>query len=217
MKPVRILLSGRENIQYYVEAIESLGGIALVNDPQGADGSYDGLLLCGGRDMDPARYGEEVAGARNIDFERDEREWALLEAYIRAGKPIMGICRGHQLINVFFGGSLWQDIPEAELHARKNDRDGAHPVVAVEDSILYRCYGREFSVNSSHHQAIKVLGRELRETASWKGKYMEAIEHTSLPIFAVQWHPERMCFGQAREDTVDGAKLFEYFLSLCEK
>ena len=129
----------------------------------------------------------------------------------------MGICRGHQLINVFFGGSLWQDIPEADLHMRKNDRDAAHSVVAVEDSILCRCYGGEFSVNSSHHQAIRVLGHGLRATAHWEEKYVEAIEHTSLPIFAVQWHPERMCFGQAREDTVDGVKLFEYFLSLCER
>lgn len=217
MKPVRILLSGKENIQYYVDAIERLDGMASVNDPEGADGSYDGLLLCGGRDLDPSRYGEEVAGARNMDLERDASEWALLRAYIQAEKPIMGICRGHQLINVFFGGSLWQDIPEGDLHVRKNDRDAAHPVVAAEDSILYGCYGKEFSVNSSHHQAIKKLGRDLRPTAYWEGKYMEAIEHVSLPIFAVQWHPERMCFGQRRDDTVDGAKLFEHFLALCRE
>ena len=217
MKPVRILLSGKENIGYYVEALERLGGQATVNDSRGVDGCYDGLLLCGGSDIDPSRYGEEPSGSRGMDPDRDEAEWALLRAYIQARKPIMGICRGHQLINVFFGGSLWQDIPEADLHVRKNGRDESHSVIAVEGSILHGCYGGEFFVNSSHHQAIKKLGRGLRATAYWEEKYVEAIEHIDLPIVAVQWHPERMCFGQAREDTVDGAGLFEYFLSLCEK
>lgn len=215
MEKIKILLSVGGNDQNYIDAIECLGAEAVAKHSPEVDMNYDGLILCGGADMHPKYYGEEICGSVGIDLARDKAEVALLQAYATAGKPILGICRGHQLINVFFGGSLYQDIAESELHKRQNDKDNAHAVSAVEGSILAELYGESFCVNSAHHQAIKELGAGLRATAYWNGQYIEAIEHTELPILAVQWHPERMCFKNKREDTVCGADIIKYFVDLC--
>lgn len=213
MSKIRLLLSGKGNIQYYVEAINNLGGEAMAEYPPKIDTSFDGLLLCGGGDVDPKFYNEEINGSTNIDIERDEIEFALMEAFLKAGKPIMGICRGHQLINIYFGGSLYQDLPEAEMH--KGGK--AHEVKAEQGSLLHSLYGESFSVNSTHHQAVKKVGKGLHATAFWNDKYIEATEHETLPIISVQWHPERMCFSMKREDTVDGAPIIKHFLEMCEK
>ena len=180
------------------------------------DTDYDGLILCGGGDIDPKYYGEEVCGSYSIDPQRDEVEFALLKAFIDTGKPVLGICRGCQLINVFFGGSLYQHLPESGMHQSREGVDSVHNVTATQGSILSGLYSTEFAVNSSHHQAVKDLGENLRATAYWNDQYIEAIEHNLLPIFAVQWHPERMCFGKARIDTVCGDKIFKHFISMCE-
>ena len=217
MRKPRILLSGKGNLENYINAINAAGAEAVAEYPAKIDTGYDGLLICGGCDIDPAYYGEDVDGAVDIDRERDENELKLLSAYAGAGKPVLGICRGHQMINVFFGGSLCQHIPEYELHVKRDGRDSAHTVRAVPDSILASLYGTEFSVNSSHHQVIKKLGDGLRATAVWSDKYIEAVEHTSLPIIGVQWHPERMCLSFAREDTVSGLPLLEHFVFLVKE
>lgn len=215
MKEIRILLSGNKNLQYYVDAITGMGAEATAKYLPKVDTSYDGLILCGGNDIHPSYYKEKIDGAVNIDDARDKLEFALLKAYVDAKKPIMGICRGYQLINIFFGGSLYQDLPEADLHTNKTEFYITHNVEAVENSFLSKAYGKTFSINSSHHQAVKKLGNGLCAIAYWENKYIEAYEHTSLPIFGVQWHPERMCFNEKRSDTVDGAEIFKYFIEIC--
>ena len=215
MSKIRILLSSDIKAQNYVDAVSQLGAEPTAAYLPKVDTSYDGLILCGGADMHPKYYGEEIDGSVGIDLARDEAEVALLKAYVEAGKPILGICRGHQLINVFFGGSLYQDIAESELHKRENDQDKVHLVSAASDSMLARLYGESFYVNSAHHQALKDLGQGLRATAYWNDRHVEAIEHTELPIIGVQWHPERMCFKNKREDTVCGADIIKHFLDLC--
>lgn len=217
MKKVKLLLSGKPRIEYYVDAAERLGAEVVAEYLPAIDTQYDGLILCGGCDVAPKYYNEEINGSTDIDIDRDENEFALLKAYIDAGKPVFGICRGFQLINIYFGGTLYQDIKEANLHRRINEVDSVHSITADEDSIVGRLYGRNVSVNSAHHQALKDLGEGLKATAYWQDKYIEAIEHTKLPIFGVQWHPERTCFSMARNDTCDGSKLFEYFIKLCEE
>ena len=218
MKKAKILLSGKENIKYYIAAVEALGAEAVADTLPRADADeYDGLLLCGGSDVDPKYYNEEINGSGALNYERDECEVALLDAFVTSGKPVFGICSGHQLINVYFGGSLIQDIEESSLHKSRDGVDESHTVLADTVSIVGKIYGESFRVNSAHHQVIKVLGRDLRATATWGGKYVEAIEHTSLPILGVQWHPERMCFEKARPDTVDGAEIIKYFIDICKK
>ena len=212
MRKVKILLFGKGNFQNYINAIEGVGAEAISEHHQNYDDSYDGLILCGGADINPKWYNEEINGSVGIDNDMDEAEFALMDAFVKAGKPIMGICRGHQFVNVFFGGSLYQHIPEAGLHTGSK----AHLVTSEPNSILRELYGTSFSVNSTHHQAVKRLGNGLRATAFWEGKYVEATEHTSLPIISMQWHPEAMCFDRKREDTVDGAKIFEHFVAMCK-
>ena len=181
------------------------------------DTSYDGLILCGGTDLHPSRFGEEIDGSVNIDTDRDEAEFALMQAYLDAGKPILGICRGHQLINVYFGGSLHQDMEDSVAHKRQKGCDMVHTVTAEPDSVLGKLYGTTFAVNSAHHQAVKALGKGLRATAIWDDRFVEAVEHETYPVMGVQWHPERMSFRNRREDTVCGEELLKYFIDLCRQ
>lgn len=213
MKTIRILLSSKSKAQNYIDALEGVGAEADAKYLPDIDTSYDGLILCGGSDIDPSYYNEEIDGSVEIDRDRDQVEFALLKAYIEAGKPVMGICRGFQLINIFFGGSLYQHLPETPLHTH----DIAHLVIATENSLLGKIYGTSFTVNSWHHQAVKTLGDGLCATAFWNDKYIEAFEHKSLPVFGVQWHPERMCFSNKRDDTVDGSEIFKRFIEVCSK
>ena len=213
MQNIKILLSCNINSKNYADVIKQLGAEATSSYLPTVDTSYDGLILCGGNDINPERYSEALNGAINIDHKRDDAELLLLEDYVKAGKPIFGICRGCQLINVFFGGSLYQHLPEADLHQKKNNADSVHSVKAISNSIVFNLYGEDFAVNSSHHQAIKTLGVGLSASALWNNKYVEAIEHSTYPIFGVQWHPERMC---EREDTVCGTDIFKYFLNMCQ-
>ena len=217
MKP-RILLALNSKRDNYIEAVNRCGGMAVPQYCPEPSSEYDGLILCGGNDIDPKYYGEAVNGSVQIDAMRDSAEWALTKAFIAKRKPIMGICRGCQLLNVIFGGSLYQDIPNAREHSSFGDYDLVHNVSVCKESFLYDMYGAAFSVNSFHHQAIKDLGTGIDIMATTPdGQTIEGVCHRELPIFGLQWHPERMCFDNAREDTVDGAPVFDYFIRLCKE
>ena len=217
MKP-KVLLSVKNRREFYIDAIEKCGGEAEAFYCPEVSLDYDGLLLCGGSDVHPRYFGQEIDGSVNIDDERDKAEFELFKAFFDAGKPIMGICRGHQLINIALGGTLIQDIPTADKHRKSPDGImKVHRVKTINKSFISDIYGDIFPVNSSHHQALDRLGKDLVAVAvSEEDGYNEAIVHRSRPIFGVQWHPERMCFSESREDTVDGRFLFEYFINMCK-
>ncbi len=216
MKP-RILLAAKSNPQNYMDAVVSCGGEAIWEYPPKMDTDCDGLILCGGGDIHPKYFHEEIDGSNDIDPERDALEFALTRAFAEAGKPILGICRGHQVINVYFGGSLHQDLSNARAHTSFAGHDLVHPVRAAKGSIAQQLYGDCFSVNSHHHQGLNRLGQGLIPSIwSLDGTVVEGIEHTTLPILGIQWHPERMCFSKARSDTADGSRIFQYFLNLCK-
>ncbi len=212
MKP-KILLSANKNKEYYIDAVRSAGADAFCEYCPEVSLEYDGLILCGGNDIEPRHYGEESNGAINIDETRDAAEIELARAYIAAGKPILGICRGCQLLNILFGGSLYQDLENSDDHKPLDDRGNyrVHDITAKAGSTLYNIYGESFSVNSAHHQAVKRLGEGLIATAYADG-VTEGFEHENLPVIGVQFHPEKMCCTERREDTVDGLKIFEYFI-----
>ena len=167
MRKMRILLSRGSSAENYLNALEGVGAEGVAKYLPEVDTNYDGLILCGGGDIHPQFYNEDIDGSKGIDTDRDKCEFALLKAYIEAGKPVLGICRGCQLINVYFGGSLYQHLERADLHVSVNGADSVHKITASEGSVLNSLYGEDFSVNSSHHQAVKALGEGLRITALW--------------------------------------------------
>jgi len=153
----------------------------------------DGLVLAGGGDVDPARYGAANTHSTEIAPERDATELALLGWAAARGKPVVGICRGMQVINVHFGGALVQDIPALVPGARAH-QDSAH-AVAVTDARLADALGtRALEVNSFHHQAVTAAtcAPDLDALAlSAPDGVIEALWHRTLPVLGVQWHPER--------------------------
>lgn len=199
-KTVLILGTPGEYTNYH-KAVEASGGqVIFAESPEAVKTPYDALLLPGGGDMEPWRYGEENTASRNLEPERDAAELALLAKCAEAKTPVLGICRGFQVINVFFGGTLLQDIPG---HSAIDGVDGQHKVTTA-PSPLQELYGEAMTVNSAHHQAIGQLGEGL-ETVQWaEDGVPEAIVHQALPIWGVQWHPER--FGPV------GLRLIDAFL-----
>lgn len=219
---MHILIAGaEEKMQNYMAAAESVGfevtpTLTLPTAEEMA--GYDGLLLPGGGDIDPALYGEKVEenGAAWIHPELDAAQYAILDAFVKAGKPVLGICRGHQLINVYFGGTLIQDLGEKNAVHRFTGNDKVHHQRAQEGSWLAALYGTEFYTNSAHHQAVGRIAEGFRVIQESDDGVIESIVNDSLPILSIQWHPERMCCALKRSDTVDGSKVFKAFYELCE-
>ena len=162
----------------------------------------DGLLLAGGVDMDPSTFGEAPhAELGRIDPARDRVELTLARWAVAERKPVLGLCRGHQVLNVALGGSLWQDIAAQVEGAIKHDyfptagfaRDYlAHAVEIERDSRLHAAFGsNRVPVNSMHHQAVKALAPGLLASARSPDGLVEAVE-SGAPQFVVgvQWHPE---------------------------
>ena len=212
----RILVSSQTFIENYITAVELSGGTPIAGYLPELDLTCDGLLLSGGVDLNPALYKEDVNGAVDINNERDAHEMMLLDAFVKAGKPVFGICRGCQLINVYFGGTLHQHIAQTVLHRSGEKPDREHEVEAVSGSIMEALYGKRCVVNSVHHQAIKELGKDLIATQKSDDGVIEAYEHKDLPIIAVQWHPERLVLPENRRNAVDGNKLFAHFINMCK-
>ena len=197
----RVYLSVR--LKNYEDAL-SLVGARCVETPWEADL----LLLPGGGDVHPRFYGQQINGSTDIDAARDGRELALVDEFLRAGKPVVGICRGLQLLNVYFGGTLRQHI---EGHSQIDGVDRLHAINTA-PGLLRELYGTRCTVNSAHHQAIWRLGTGLQVFACAEDGTVEAVGHRTLPVFAVQWHPERLCGAFARPESADGARLLRALL-----
>ncbi len=184
--------------------------------------ALDGLILQGGSDVAPQTYREEPIDPRwPGDIVRDRYEMQLFQAFLAAGKPVMGICRGCQLINVALGGTLYQDIPtqlpEAIVH---NDLDmyekQLHLMTIEPGTGLAALFpGRQrAAVNSIHHQAVKDLGRDLAvEATAIPDGMVEAIRWRGPSyVFGMQWHPEFLAQGVLHDEQLDGTPILEEFL-----
>ena len=201
----------RDKYDFYVQSLERAGGQAVpvsLKLPQAElvslARSLDAVILPGSpADVDPARYGAPRHPATaDADPQRERTDYALLENAFADRKPVLAICYGIQILNVFLGGSLVQDIPGELASPVKHDRKGLpggadafHSVRIEPGSELARLAGQaEERINSSHHQSIRTPGRGLRVTAQAPDGVIEAVEWTGDAnwVVGVQWHPERM-------------------------
>ena len=205
---VAIATDGGQPRESYSDALLCAGALpeeVLVvrpGDPLPAE--IDGLLIAGGADVDPARYGEaRETPILDVVPERDALDFALLASAREQQAPVFGICRGMQVVNVALGGTLWQDLPSQRDRGIPHDFPGvhhsashpAHTVRAAGETPLARLLSREveLTVNSRHHQAVKDLAPGLVPVASSPDGVLEAFEATEGPFLAaVQWHPENL-------------------------
>lgn len=233
----------------YINSVRGAGGIPvglpvnLHNQDEIAEvvRRLDGFVLSGGEDVDPKRYGEYLdERVQRISLERDEFELRLAREILSQNKPLLGICRGVQLLNVYFGGTLYLDNQDHAKYASEaasaplSDADAvstadripvlAHHImgpnrwymsheVSLLDPRLQSMYGRDvIEVNSFHHQSVHVLGRGLRVGAVAKDGIVESVYHPDYPnLLAVQWHPEMMA-----EKLEEGFLPFRWLIQQCQ-
>lgn len=233
MKPVIGLtanmdVNGKHEIDpEYMTAIVRAGGLPLIV-PVGVEeveqlvDLLDGLLLTGGKDAAPLLFGEEPhPHLGEVTPARDRLEIALIRQMHLKDKPLLGICRGIQMLNVAFGGNLFQDI-ESQIvrpvlqHAQKAPRSHpSHTVKLEKDSLLEEIIGyKSIQVNSFHHQSVKGVAEPLRICAFANDGVVEAIESRDGKfILGVQWHPERL----AAVGDVPSLRIFTSFIQACVK
>jgi putative glutamine amidotransferase len=190
----------------YIEGVNRAGGIAVLLPPQPIDtdiaervlDGLDGLIITGGRDVDPASYGQRPHPATDepdaANRERDALEFALVDGAIRRGMPLLGICRGAQVINVALGGTLHQHLPDVIGHTHHQQGNAVFSTSAVRTvpgTRLAALIGDSSDAQCYHHQAIDRLGEGLIVSAQDTDGVIEAVEIPGASfVLAVQWHPE---------------------------
>jgi putative glutamine amidotransferase len=200
----------------YAAAIRSAGGIAMLLPPAPAEHAtfaldgVDGLLVAGGADVDPARYGaarDPHTGAARSD--RDDWELALVHAALARDLPLLAVCRGMQVLNVALGGDLVQHLPDTtgtDLHCPVVGRHGRHEVDLADGSLLAGIAGTRAEIATYHHQAVGRLGADLVATGWAQDGVVEAVEAPTRGwVVGVQWHPEAHA----------GESLFDAFVARC--
>lgn len=210
----------------YINAVTKAGGLPIIlpvmediKDIEKHMDILDGIIFSGGEDISPIYYNEEpLREVDTICYDRDITEFEQFRIAYKRQIPILGICRGFQLINVALGGSLYQDIhrqvPEAIGHSAPYNMDqGYHTIEIFKDTILEDILKTDrIMVNSNHHQAIKDLGKNLKVSAISKDNIIEAIESTNNNfLLAVEFHPEAMV--ERHEEFLD---IFKYFIDKCK-
>jgi len=203
----------------YVKSLERAGAsvkwIELDDTPKAVKEAIecDGLLLPGGADIEPVLYGREREKKCGKSNEiRDKNEFEIFRAFVETGKPILGICRGFQVINVVCGGTLYQDIADIKKCSHSDFLKRAKPIHKVritDGTILHKIFGEnEIGVNSLHHQAVENIGENLFVSAVSEDGFVEGIEMKDHPFcVAVQWHPEHI----SKKDFLQ-QKLFDEFI-----
>lgn len=208
----------------YLEALQRAGLAPVLVTPAHTRDAIDaivaacaGVVLTGGEDVDPARYGESPSPALgSVCRERDEMEWRVLDAALLRGLPVLGICRGLQVLNVYLGGTLYQDLntdrPGTAVHQQAEPWGrGSHYVAVDEDSLLARAIGSDrIFINSYHHQGVRDVASSLRVNARAEDGLVEGVEsRDGAWLLGVQWHPER--YEASAPETDPDRRLFQSF------
>jgi putative glutamine amidotransferase len=187
----------------YLHSLEASGAEPVVArpGPRLPVEAWDAVVLAGGVDVSPARFGAQVpadvAPRVQVDLDRDALEWEVLDEVERRGLPLLAICRGLQVLNVYRGGTLRLDLATEGFTAirhRQRDRirEPVHEVVVAEGRLRSILGGERAAVNSSHHQAVRRAAPDLRVVAHAPDGVIEGLESADGRLIAVQWHPERL-------------------------
>lgn len=222
MKPIIGIIKSSSLIYHlcgeaeYILALKKCGAkVRLVKSSDEAL-KCDGILFTGGCDITPSFYGEEkTRKCGKTNLKRDSLEKEIFSSFYKTGKPIFGICRGMQFINVCLGGSVYQDISDVQKEKHKDSVklfNNYHKVKIKSGSLLYGLFNKdEITVNSTHHQAVKSLGENLKAAAESCDGFIEAYESISHPFcVGVQWHPEHIFRKDEKQ-----RKLIEKFVNKC--
>lgn len=211
---MKIAIAGKETeTANYATFLRSMNITPAVTLNMEEIDACDALLLPGGGDITPAFFGDNNRGSRNIDTPLDIRQLQAFDMALKKKMPVLGICKGMQIINVGLGGSIVQDLnpPSCRRHGYDNG-DKYHDSIIIPSSWLHVLYGNGITVNSAHHQSLGKTGSGLMVVQRCPADgCAEAIAHKSLPVIGVQWHPERI--DRERSGT-DGNKVLAYFVSL---
>ena len=200
-----VLKAGGEPVPLPAETILA-GGAALLK-------RFDGFVLSGGGDLDPALYGQETHPATGAaETPRDRGELMLIGCALEANRPLLAICRGIQVLNVALGGDLVQDLPSAGFtgHDQAEAREArTHTVIPVPDSPIHALSPAAFKVNSFHHQALGKLGKGLAIAGQAPDGVIEAVWLPGRPVLGVQWHPETYA-----HEAAEAAGLFRWLVTV---
>lgn len=211
----------------YVKAVENAGGVPVIvplyNNIQNIISlleALDGIVLSGGADISSIIYGQRPSGRlKTITPLRDKQEIEMVNHIIKhRNMPVLGICRGMQILNIAYGGSLYQDLESAgfschllNMYPRSHE---THTVAPCESSVLYEIFGNaEIGVNSFHHQAVENVGNGLKVAALSEDNIVEALENCREDkfIIGIQWHPEEL------SDDTKQQEIFKAFIDSCKK
>lgn len=215
--------------QTYIQAVEKSGGIPIILPCTHDEGSYDlygklcgGFLFCGGDDITPLLFGEELMTDHGTtDLHTDRFHIRLMQYLLTLRLPVLAVCRGMQALNIALGGTIFQDISlrrstslnHMQLSSERSDP--CHRITVIEDSMLSGIFSKSEYVNSFHHQCVHQLGKHLKISAVASDGIIEAIELEDHPFAAgVQWHPECMM-----DTSPSMENLFRIFIknSMCSK
>lgn len=190
----------------YVKAVEKAGGIPLLLPPIINEGDIekqvemcDAFIFSGGVDVNPLCYGKQPSPKlSSTNMKMDRYQIALCKIVVEKDKPFLGICRGHQVLNVALGGTLFQDLSEIPSPTFKHVQQGkrgevSHKILIKENSILSEIFGESIDVNSFHHQSLEKLGKDLEVIATGEDGVIEAVHLKDKKfVLGVQWHPEML-------------------------
>ena len=184
----------------YIEIVEAAGGIPVIIPPTGNSEEIveriDCLIISGGPDLDPSSYGQKENGSIEYSLEQDDSEFRIMNEAINRDMPVLGICRGMQLMSVLHGGSMHQHLDSTDdfnQHGKYWGEFSEHKVCAEKNSLLEKLMGRLIDVNSFHHQGVANAGSLSISGYSEHDNLIEAVERPDLKFFlGVQWHPERI-------------------------
>ena len=212
--------------QEYVDAVEMCGGIPFIiplqekiEDVEKLLNAADGIILPGGNDIDPSFYHEETrAECGEIFHEVDQLYLWVIELAEKLNKPLLAICKGHQMLNIAYGGNLYQDLHVQKKDVEEHSQEIArhlpfHEIQIKKDSILYDIFSDKTMVNSFHHQAIKDLSEDFDIVAESSDGIIEAIfKKEGSWMLGVQWHPEMMASNVEQMKAV-----FQLLIDQCQK